>query len=283
MKLIRFGERNNEKPGILNDENERLDLSFFFKDWTGDFFANSGLDELRRILSSGNEFPKVPETARWAACVSRPYKVICAGLNYTDHAHESGMAIPEEPIIFMKASNTVVGPYDNVFIPRNSTKTDWEVELGVIISKEASYINTVEQARDHIAGFCVSHDVSERAFQLERGGQWTKGKSCRSFNPLGPFMVTIDELPAFNQLAMELKVNGITMQQGNTSKMIFSVEHIVWYLSQFMVLEPGDLVNTGTPFGVGMGKKPAQYLKNGDVVELSIEGLGHQQQTFIQS
>ena len=190
------------------------------------------------------------------------------------------MPIPEEPIIFMKASNTVVGPYDPVPIPRNSNKTDWEVELGIIIGKEASYLGSPEEAKGHIAGVCISHDVSERAFQLERGGQWTKGKSCKGFNPLGPCLVTTDEVADVNNLLMELKVNDVLMQQGHTSTMIFNVEYIVWYLSQFMVLEPGDLVNTGTPPGVGMGKKPQQYLKRGDIVELHIEGLGYQKQRF---
>lgn len=283
MKLVRFGEEKEEKPGILNRRGERMDLSQYFNDWNSDFFASGGLAELKDVLTSKRILPKVPESERWGSCVARPCKVICVGLNYSDHAHESGMKIPEEPIIFMKASNTVTGPYDNVYIPKNSTKTDWEVELGVIISKEASYLPSVEAAGNHIAGFCVSHDVSERAFQLERGGQWTKGKSCKSFNPLGPYMATADELPSFSQLGMQLKVNDIAMQKGNTDKMIFNVNYIIWYLSQFMVLEPGDLINTGTPPGVGMGKNPVQYLKHGDVVELEIEGLGSQKQTFVQA
>lgn len=283
MKLIRFGEEKNEKPGILNDQNERIDLSEHFKDWSSEFFASDGLNKLKTLLSSKQSFPKVPETERWGSCVARPYKIVCVGLNYSDHAQESGMPIPAEPIIFMKATNTITGPYDNVFIPKNSTKTDWEVELGVIIGKEASYLDSVENANEYIAGYCISHDVSERAFQLERGGQWTKGKSCKSFNPLGPFMLTAEELPFVNNLEMELKVNGMLMQKGNTNKMIFDVAYIVWYLSQFMVLEPGDVITTGTPPGVGMGKNPAIYLKEGDVVELQIEQLGSQRQTFVQS
>jgi 2-keto-4-pentenoate hydratase/2-oxohepta-3-ene-1,7-dioic acid hydratase in catechol pathway len=282
MKLIRFGKEKNEKPGILDDQNGRIDLSEHFDDWSSDFFASGGLDKLKDILSSNNNLPKVPEHERWGSCVARPYKIICIGLNYLDHAHESGMKIPEEPIIFMKASNTIVGPYDNVYIPKNSTKTDWEVELGVIIGKEASYLNSEAKAKEYIAGYCISHDVSERAFQLERGGQWTKGKSCKTFNPIGPFMSTPDEIDDVNNLSMELKVNDIVMQKGNTNKMIFNVDYIVWYLSQFMVLEPGDVITTGTPPGVGMGKNPQQYLKHGDVVELMIEGLGSQKQTFIQ-
>ena len=283
MKLIRFGADKNEKPGILNEQNERLDLSEFFEDWNSDFFASNGLEKLRDIKSSEQNFPKVPLSERWGSCVARPHKIICIGLNYSDHAQESGMKIPEEPIIFMKATNTITGPYDNVYIPKNSTKTDWEVELGVIVGKEASYLNSTIEARDYVAGYCISHDVSERAFQLERGGQWTKGKSCKSFNPLGPYMSTTEEIPSVNQLEMELKVNNATMQHGNTDKMIFNVDYIIWYLSQFMVLEPGDVISTGTPPGVGMGKNPPLYLEHGDVVELKIEGLGNQKQTFIKS
>lgn len=281
MKLIRFGKEKNEKPGILNEQNERLDLSEFFEDWNSAFFGTNGLERLRTIMASGQNFPKVPLNERWGSCVAQPNKIICIGLNYSDHAEESGMKIPSEPIIFMKASNTITGPYDNVYIPKNSTKTDWEVELGVIVCKEASYLNSPHEAKDYIAGYCISHDVSERAFQLERGGQWTKGKSCKSFNPLGPFMSTPEEVPSVNQLAMELKVNDIIMQHGNTDKMIFDVDYIIWYLSQFMVLEPGDIISTGTPPGVGMGKNPPIYLKHDDMVELKIEGLGYQKQTFI--
>lgn len=283
MKLIRFGKEKNEKPGILTEKNDRLDLSEFFEDWNSDFFASNGLEKLRNIISSEQNLPKVPINERWGSCVARPHKIICIGLNYSDHAEESGMKIPEEPIIFMKATNTITGPYDNVFIPKNSSKTDWEVELGVIVGKEASYLNSTIVARDYVAGYCISHDVSERTFQLERGGQWTKGKSCKSFNPLGPYMATADEIPSVNQLEMQLKVNNVNMQNGNTNKMIFNVDYIIWYLSQFMVLEPGDVISTGTPPGVGMGKNPPLYLEHGDVVELRIEGLGYQKQTFIKS
>ena len=283
MKLIRFGKDKNEKPGILNEQNERVDLSDFFEDWDSNFFASNGLEKLKNTISSEHNLPKVPLNERWGPCIARPHKIICIGLNYSDHAHESGMKIPEEPIIFMKATNTITGPYDNVYIPKNSTKTDWEVELGVIVGKEATYLNSTREAKDYIAGFCISHDVSERAFQLERGGQWTKGKSCKSFNPLGPYMSTTDEIPSVNQLEMELKVNNVIMQHGNTDKMIFNVDYIIWYLSHFMVLEPGDVISTGTPPGVGMGKNPPLYIEPGDVVELKIEGLGHQKQTFIKS
>ena len=209
----------------------------------------------------------------------RPGKVICIGLNYSDHAKESGMEVPDEPIIFQKAANTVVGPYDPILIPRQSTKTDWEVELGVIIGKDTRYLENVEQAADAIAGYCIANDVSERAFQIERCGQWTKGKSCDNFNPLGPFLLTQGKIPDVNNLAMTLEVNGQRRQTGNTKMMVFDVFFLVHYLSQFMTLEAGDLISTGTPPGVGMGMKPPQYLKEGDNVSLTIEHLGQQQQT----
>ncbi len=280
MKLIRFGNVNNERPGILNDQNERLDLSDFFEDWNSNFFSSNGIENLKNLISSGKKFSKVNANERWASCVARPFKIICIGLNYKDHATESGMKIPEEPVIFMKATNTITGPYDNVYIPKNSNKTDWEVELGVIVGKDASYLRSIEDAKEYIAGYCISHDVSERAFQLDRGGQWIKGKSCRSFNPLGPFMATKEEVNAEN-LKMELRVNNVIMQNGNTNNMIFNVNYIIWYLSQFMVLEPGDVISTGTPAGVGMGKNPQQFLMPADEVELKIEGLGFQKQKFI--
>jgi 2-keto-4-pentenoate hydratase/2-oxohepta-3-ene-1,7-dioic acid hydratase in catechol pathway len=281
MKLIRFGNEKNEKPGILDEKGERLDLSGYFEDWDEKFFASGGLEKLKELMTKEGEFPKIAESVRWAPCVARPPKIICIGLNYSDHARESGAEIPKEPVVFMKASNTVSGPYDDVYIPKNSDKTDWEVELGVIIGKEAMYLESPDEADNYIAGYCISHDVSERAFQLEKGGQWTKGKSCKGFSPIGPFLLTSDEMDDVNSLKLELKVNGEPMQQGNTGLMIFDVHHIVWYLSQFMVLEPGDLISTGTPPGVGMGKKPPQYLKDGDVVELGIEGLGFQKQKFV--
>lgn len=280
MKLIRFGDARQEKPGVLNEHQERLDLSAYFKDWDANFFESNGLEDLKALLRKPSDLPKAPRAARWGSCVARPHKLICIGLNYSDHAEESGMKIPEEPIVFMKASNTVVGPYDNVLIPKNSSKTDWEVELAAVIKKEASYLASREEAKEYIAGYCIAHDVSERSFQLERGGQWTKGKSCKTFNPLGPFLA-VDEALNVNNLKMELKVNDRIMQRGNTNKMIFSAEYIIHYLSQFMVLEAGDVICTGTPPGVGMGQKPPVYLKHGDVAELSIEGLGNQKQTFV--
>jgi 2-keto-4-pentenoate hydratase/2-oxohepta-3-ene-1,7-dioic acid hydratase in catechol pathway len=282
MRLIRFGPVGDEKPGIIGSNGSRRDLSAHFQDWDTKFFASGGMDRLAETLQSdGTSLPVVPEAARWAAPVARPGKVICIGLNYSDHAEESGMPIPAEPIVFLKASNTVIGPYDNIQIPRGGEKTDWEVELGVVIGKEARYLASPEAARSHIAGYCVSHDVSERAFQLERGGQWTKGKSCDTFNPLGPWLATPDEISNIDALPMKLWVNGELRQKGTTAKMIFNVPFLVHYLSQFMTLEPGDLISTGTPPGVGLGMKPPKYLKAGDVVELEIEQLGRQKQTCV--
>jgi 2,4-didehydro-3-deoxy-L-rhamnonate hydrolase len=282
MRLIRFGAKGQEKPGILTADNGRLDLSRLFSDWDSAFFGGDGLQRLADLVASkGSTLDSVPETERWAAPVARPGKVICIGLNYSDHAKESGMPVPEEPIVFLKAANTVAGPYDDVLIPRASVKTDWEVELGVVIGHEARYVESIASAAAHIGGYCVSHDVSERAFQLERGGQWTKGKSCDTFNPLGPWLATPDEIADPANLAMTLRVNGAFRQRGNTATMIFNPAYLIYYLSQFMTLEPGDLISTGTPPGVGLGMKPPQYLKAGDVVDLEIDGLGSQRQTFV--
>ncbi len=276
MKLIRFGEFRKEKPGILTDNGIRRDCSTFFDDWNYDFFQNGGLDKLAVI--NIDQFPIVDENIRWGACITRPGKVVCIGLNYRDHVAETGMKMPKEPAIFMKGTNTVVGPYDNILIPKNSKKTDWEIELGVIIKKDCRYLNSEKDASDYIAGYTISNDVSEREFQIERGGQWTKGKSCDTFNPVGPFLATPDELKNINDLKMKLSVNGSVRQNGNTGNMVFDPHYIVYYLSQFMTLEAGDLISTGTPCGVGMGMKPQQFLKNGDIVELKIDGLGKQRQ-----
>jgi 2,4-didehydro-3-deoxy-L-rhamnonate hydrolase len=281
MKLMRVGPKGLEKPAVLLPSGEIKDCSGLFSDWNSAFFAHDGLKRLQGFQAQFAALPTIPAEVRVGSCVARPGKVICIGLNYRDHAEESGMAIPQEPVVFMKATNTVVGPYDQVLIPRGSEKTDWEVELGVVIGKEARYLESVEAAKACVAGYCVSHDVSERAFQLERGGQWTKGKSCDTFNPLGPWLVTTDEIKSTANLDMYLKVNGEQMQQGNTGTMIFNVEFIVHYLSQFMTLEPGDVITTGTPPGVGLGKKPARFLKAGDTVELSVAGLGVQRQIFL--
>lgn len=285
MKLIRFGAAGKEKPGILDEQHIRRDLSAVFTDWDHAFFQNNGIERLSAYQESDGfaSFPEVPAHERWAACVARPGKVICIGLNYSDHAAESGMPVPEEPIIFQKAANTVVGPFDNILIPRKSRKTDWEVEIGIIVGKNARYLPNEAAAAGHIAGYCLSHDVSEREFQLERGGQWTKGKSCDNFNPTGPFLATANEIADPQNIAMRLSVNGELMQDGNTSRMIFPMHYLVYYLSQFMTLEAGDLISTGTPPGVGMGQKPQRFLRHGDVVELRAEGLGHQKQICIQS
>ena len=281
MRLVRFGAKGKEKPGILTGENTRLDLSGHFADWNSAFFAENGLQILAEVVASqAGSLAIMPEAERWGAPIARPGKVICIGLNYSDHAAESGMPVPAEPIVFLKASNTVVGAYDEVLIPRTSEKTDWEVELGAVVGAEARYVESVEAAAAHIGGYCISHDVSERAFQLERGGQWTKGKSCDTFNPLGPWLATPDEIADPANLAMGLKVNGESKQRGNTSTMIFNPAYLIHYLSQFMTLEPGDLISTGTPPGVGLGFKPPQYLTAGDVVDLEIEGLGVQRQVF---
>ena len=281
MKLIRYGNAGNEKPGVIDGENNRRDASHFFKDWNREFFQNDGLEKLKEALENISSFPLVDEQERWAAPVARPGKVICIGLNYSDHATESGMAIPAEPIVFQKGANTVVGPYDHIIIPRKSKKTDWEVELSFIMKKDARYLDSADQSKEFIAGYAISNDVSEREFQIERGGQWTKGKSCDNFNPLGPYLVTPDEIKDVQNLSLRLSVNGKQMQNGNTSKMVFNVYYLVHYLSQFMTLEAGDLILTGTPPGVGLGMKPPQYLKAGDVVELSVEGLGFQKQVCV--
>jgi len=279
MRLIRFGAKGQEKPGVLI-AGKRRDASAWFRDWDAAFFAADGLKKLAARLSSASpvELPEVAEGVRWAAPVARPGKIICAGLNYSDHAKETGAEVPKEPKLFMKAANTMVGPNDDVLIPRRSTKTDWEVELGVVIGTEARYLESREQAEAHIAGYCISHDVSEREFQLERGGQWSKGKSCDTFNPLGPWLATREEVPDVNNLNMRLSVNGQVRQRGNTGTMIHAPAELVRYISQFMTLEPGDLISTGTPPGVGLGMKPPTYLKAGDIVELEIDGLGKQRQ-----
>jgi 2-keto-4-pentenoate hydratase/2-oxohepta-3-ene-1,7-dioic acid hydratase in catechol pathway len=285
MRLIRFGMKGREMPGILTADGKRRSVSGF-SDWNSAFFEGDGLKGLAALLRDAGEdsFPEVPESTRWAAPIARPGKIICVGLNYSDHARESGMPIPDEPIVFLKASNTIVGPFDDIYIPRGSRKTDWEVELGVVIGREARYLASREVAMQHVAGFCISHDVSEREFQLERGGQWTKGKSCDTFNPTGPWLLTPDSLPAGHSfLNMHLSVNGVQRQRGTTATMIFDVPYLIHYLSQFMTLEPGDLISTGTPPGVGFGMKPPQYLEAGDVVEVAIDELGRQRQLCIAS
>jgi 2-keto-4-pentenoate hydratase/2-oxohepta-3-ene-1,7-dioic acid hydratase in catechol pathway len=280
MKLLRVGDPGAEKPAVLVGD-RLLDVSGKVADFNSAFFAGDGIGWLRDLFAGDEEFPVVSGSPRIGAPIARPGKVVCIGLNYADHAAESGAPIPTEPIMFMKGSDTVIGPNDDVRIPRNSTKTDYEVELAIVIGREARYLATHDEAADVIAGYCVANDVSEREFQLERGGQWDKGKSCETFNPLGPWLVTPDEIPDPQALAMSLDVNGEARQRGNSATMIFGVLEVVRYLSQFLVLEPGDLINTGTPPGVGMGMKPPTYLNPGDVMELTIDGLGTQRQTLI--
>lgn len=281
MKLLRFGPVGEEKPGILLDDG-RKDCSAYFKDWDHDFFRSGGLEKLRQLIETeGHKLPPVPASSRWAAPVARPYTIMCVGLNYSDHAKESGMEPPKEPVVFMKATNTLVGPNDPVRIPKNSTKTDWEVELGLILKKDALYLEDEAAAADCIAGYCIVHDISEREFQLERSGQWVKGKSCPGFSPVGPWLSTVDEVADVMKLPMRLWVNGELRQNGTSATMIFSPAFIVWHLSQFMKLEAGDIISTGTPPGVGLGMKPPTYLKAGDVVELEIPGLGRQRQEFV--
>lgn len=280
MKLIRFGEFGKEKPGII-DGDKWLDVSKFGEDFNEAFFDNNGLERLQTWLGSNkSSCPEVSKETRLGSCVARPSKIICIGLNYAKHAAESGMDIPKEPIVFFKSTTALCGPNDNVIIPRNSVKTDWEVELAVVIGKKASYVDTAD-AMDYIAGYCTHNDYSEREFQIERGGQWVKGKSADTFAPLGPFLATKDEIQDPHNLNLWLKVNGEKLQDSSTSDFIFNLPHIIEHLTQFMTLLPGDVISTGTPAGVGLGFKPPKYLKPGDVVELGIEGLGSQKQEAI--
>lgn len=277
MKLLRYGPQGQEKPGLLAADGTIRDLSAHVADLAGEVLTD--LDRLRSI--DPLSLPVVSGDPRLGPCVAGTGKFICIGLNYSDHAAETGAKVPPEPIIFMKANSAICGPNDPILIPRGSVKTDWEVELGVVIGKPAKYI-TEDQALSHVAGYCVINDVSERSFQIERSGQWTKGKSSDNFGQTGPWLVTPDEVPDPQNLGMWLTVNGQTMQNGSTKTMVYGVAHIVAYLSQFFTLHPGDIISTGTPPGVGMGMKPPHYLKAGDVVELGIEGLGTQKQTCIQ-
>lgn len=282
MKLIRFGEPGREKPGIEQDDGSRLDVSGQIGDYTPDFFAEGGLDKLRKAADKAAELPAVPAGARLGPPVARPHKFVAIGLNYKKHAIETGNPIPQEPVIFAKATSSICGPDDDTIIPRGSEKMDYEVELAFVIKRTARNLASESEAMDHIAGFTICNDVSERLFQLERGGQWVKGKSADTFGPLGPCMVTADDLPDYGNLAVSTKVNGEIRQSSNTNDMIFSVPHCLWYLSQFMTLEPGDVITTGTPEGVagGMGD-PAAFLKSGDTVEVSIDKLGAQTQKLV--
>jgi ureidoglycolate lyase len=277
MKFLRFGAAGAEKPGVVDSKGVVRDLSGVIGDLSGAALDPKNLAELGKRDLSG--LPEVAAGTRLGPCVAGTGKFICIGLNYSDHAAETGATVPSEPIIFMKATSAICGPNDDVLIPRGSTKTDWEVELGVVIGKTAKYVSEAD-ALNHVAGYCVINDVSERAFQTERQGQWTKGKSCDTFGPTGPWLVTADEVPDPQNLGMWLTVNGEKLQDGSSRTMVFGVAHLISYLSQFMSLHPGDIISTGTPPGVGLGQKPPRFLKDGDVVELGIEGLGTQKQVF---
>lgn len=277
MKLIRFGEANNEKTGVIIDD-AYYDTSIFGQDYNEHFFETDGLNQLQKFIDSNkDQLPEISKDVRLGSPVARPSKIICIGLNYADHAKETKASIPSEPIIFFKSTTALCGPFDDVIIPKNSAKTDWEVELAVVIGKKASYVDETD-ALDYVAGYCLHNDLSERAFQLERNGQWVKGKSCDTFAPLGPFMATKDEINDTDNLRLWLTVNGKKMQDGNTADFIFKIPFLVSYVSQFMTLLPGDVISTGTPAGVGLGMNPQVYLKAGDVMELGIDGLGTSKQ-----
>ncbi|WP_116131031.1 fumarylacetoacetate hydrolase family protein [Tropicimonas sp. IMCC34043] len=278
MKLLRYGPAGAEKPGLLHTDGSIRDLSGLVPDLAGAVLHPDGL--ARIAAADPDSLPKVAGDTRLGPCVAGTGKFICIGLNYADHAAESGMDVPPEPVIFMKATSAICGPNDPIVIPRGSEKTDWEVELAVIIGKPAKYVPEAE-AMDHVAGYAVANDVSERAFQTERAGQWTKGKSCDNFGQIGPWLVTRDEVADPQDLQLWLTVNGEKVQNGSTRTMVYGVAHVVSYLSQFMTLHPGDVISTGTPPGVGMGMKPPRYLKPGDVVELGIDGLGRQRQDVV--
>jgi 2,4-diketo-3-deoxy-L-fuconate hydrolase len=278
MQLVRIGDFENEKPAILVD-GKYLDVSEHVQDYNEAFFATDGLTKLAHILAT-KDLPEIKEPSRIGSCVARPSKIICVGLNYADHARETGADIPSEPILFFKSTTALCGPYDNVVIPKGSTKTDWEVELAIVIGKKAQYVSE-KDTYDYVAGYCLHNDYSEREYQLERGGNWSKGKGCDTFAPLGPILVTKDEIADVHHLSMWLDVNGKRFQTSNTDQLIFNVPQVVSYISQFMTLLPGDVISTGTPHGVGLGFKPPIYLHAGDVVTLGMQELGEQRQTAV--
>ena len=274
MKLIRFGAVGEEKPGVQLANGTRIDVSAFGSDFNEDFFGNEGIEKLASWLDNNeSNCPVIDDNVRLGVPLTRPSKIVCVGLNYAQHAAEAGMEVPKEPVLFFKSTTALVGPNDDVIIPKNSEKSDWEVELSIVIGKKASYVEEAD-AYNHIAGYVLHNDVSERAFQIEKSGQWCKGKGCDTFAPVGPFIATKDEIKDPNNLNLWLKLNGEVMQNSSTSDFIFNVEHVVSHISQFMTLLPGDIISTGTPFGVGLGLTPPTYLKPGDVMELGIEGLG---------
>ena len=283
MYLMRIGQPGSEKPIVRLDDETYVDVSDLATDFDEAFFGSGGIERITPVVQERVAAGQVARFAgeRIGAPFARPHQILCIGLNYSDHAAETGQTVPDEPILFTKSPNTLIGPNDDVRIPRGSVKTDWEVELGIVIGKRASYLDSPDEARDAIAGFVVVNDVSERAFQMERSGQWSKGKSAETFNPAGPWLVTPDEIADVNSLGMWLDVSGVRRQTGSTATMVFDAFFIVQYLSQFLVLEPGDLINTGTPPGVGIGFKPPVFLQPGDVMELGIDGLGSQRQLVL--
>lgn len=278
MKLVRFGEKGSEKPGLIDSSGRVRNLSGIVPDIAGDVLTPAGLERIRQ--ADVNSLPLAPEGVRFGSCVARPGNFVAVGLNFADHAAETNNPIPTEPVLFNKAPNCVVGPDDDVMIPRGSTKLDWEVELLIVIGERARYVDEAD-ALKHVAGYAICNDISERNFQIERGGQWAKGKGNETFGPIGPWLLTADEMPDTSSLGMWLEVNGERVQNGSTRTMIFGVAYLVSYISQFMVLDPGDIITTGTPPGVGLGMKPPRYLKAGDVMKVGIEGLGVQQQTVV--
>ncbi|MEN8805040.1 MAG: fumarylacetoacetate hydrolase family protein [Wenyingzhuangia sp.] len=278
MKLIRFGQEGAEKPGVITSSGKKIDVSAFGEDYNEEFFGSDGLKRLSVWLTENEDVcSQVSEDVRLATPLARPSKIVCVGLNYAKHAEEAGMAVPNEPVLFFKSTTALSGPYDDVILPKNSEKTDWEVELAIVIGKKASYV-ALEEVEDYIAGYVLHNDVSERAFQIEKDGQWCKGKGCDTFAPVGPFIATKDEIKNPNDLELWLEVNGERLQHSSTNDFIFDVQTVVSYISQFMTLLPGDMISTGTPFGVGLGLHPPRYLKPGDVMELGIEGLGSSRQ-----
>lgn len=282
MRLIRFGAVGNERAGIIDGNGARRDASAFGEDWNELFFGSDGVRRLAKWLDDHRDpLPLVTDNVRWASCVARPSKIVCIGLNYRDHARETGAAIPAEPILFAKSTSSLVGPFDDLHLPPGSAKTDWEVELAVVIGERALLVSEPD-AMKHVAGYALHNDYSERAFQLERGGQWFKGKSWETFAPLGPWLATADEIPDPHHLHLTLDVNGKRMQDSNTDQLIFNVPQLVSYVSQFMALLPGDIISTGTPAGVALGMKTPRYLAHGDVVELSIDGLGGSRQRVVE-
>jgi len=281
MKLIRFGTAGAEKPGVQLEDGTRIDVSGFGQDYNEAFFGGDGLEQLEKWLAKNQaSCPEINEDVRLGAPLVRPSKIVCVGLNYAKHAAESGMEVPKEPVLFFKATSAIVGPNDDLVIPKRSVKTDWEVELAVVIGKKALYVSK-ENALNYVAGYVLHNDYSEREFQLEKEGQWVKGKSCDTFAPIGPFIATKDEIKNPNDLNLWLKLNGETVQDSSTNDFIFNIQEVVSYISQYMTLLPGDIISTGTPFGVGLGFNPPKYLKPGDVVELGIEGLGTSKQTAV--